>query len=110
MLSLHELYQIRSRRRNQQKQTFQRILDLCFRRIRTAASTGVTDCLYEVPGLVVGLPLFNREECLEFITDALKKIGLFYEKVENLPYTLYISWDPSKVRSPGGLHTQRRVP
>lgn len=97
-LSIHELYQLRNKKRNKQLEAFNKVLDMCHRRIRMAANTGVTDCFFEVPGMILGLPLYDHNECVQFVIDALCKSGLQAEKVPNNNTTLYITWHPQKVR------------
>ena len=54
---------------------------------------------YEIPGLVVGYPLYNIHTCTEHIMENLRKSGFL---VQLLPpphvCVIYISWDPNELK------------
>ena len=60
---------------------------------------GGMNTFFEVPGVVVGLPLYNLSQCVAYIVEALRKVGLL---VQILPpphvAVIYISWEPKDVR------------
>jgi hypothetical protein len=63
-------------------------------KIRTAASKEKYELYYDVPQYVVGLPLFNINECIDFIIKQLTNNG--FNVKYNFPKMLYISWFPPK--------------
>lgn len=80
---------------------FDRVLELCHRRIRTVASYGGQNTFYEIPGMMVGYPLFNIFDCLDHVVKALRKSGFL---VQILPppnvCVVYVSWDPMEIKPP----------
>lgn len=100
-LSLAELYNVQSQKKIARHHSFDRVLELCHRRIRTVAKHGGMNTFYEVPGMIIGYPLYNVHECMIYMVDALRKNGLL---VQILPppnfAVIYMSWEPNDVRPP----------
>jgi hypothetical protein len=99
-ISLNELYQMQKKKKNTKKIVFDRILELCHKRIRNIGNFGGMNAFYEIPGLVVGYPLFNIYDCTNYIVEQLKKTG-FIVQILPPPHicVLYISWDPIEMKS-----------
>lgn len=78
---------------------FDKVLETCHRRIRTVASYGGMNTFYEIPGMLIGYPLYNVMECCEYIIESLRKIG-FLVQVLPPPHVavIYISWDPQELK------------
>lgn len=78
---------------------FDRVLELCHRRIRTVAAYGGQNTFFEVPGMMIGYPLYNIYDCLDYVVDHMRKTGFL---VQILPppnvCVIYISWDPEELR------------
>jgi len=100
-ITLNELYHTRKEKQNVRLQCFDKVLEQSHRRIRTVAAVGGQNTFFEVPGVVVGLPLYNLHQCTAYIIDALRKVG-FLVQVLPPPHVavIYISWDPKDVRPP----------
>lgn len=98
-ISLHELYRMQKEKTNARIICFDRVLELCHRRIRTVASYGGQNTFFEVPGMMIGYPLYNIHECMDYVVDSLRKTGFL---VQILPppnvCVLYVSWDPKELR------------
>lgn len=97
-LSLQELYNMRSDKRQHKTASYQKIVEMCHTRIRTAAKAGEMNCFFEVPSFVLGMPLIMQRECTDFVTEKLRNIGMMVREVPEVPYVIYISWDPNDVR------------
>lgn len=99
-ITLNELYQERRTKEKSKKISFDRILELVHRRIRNVNSYGGLNTFYEIPGLLVGYPLYNVYECMSHIIEELRTSGFL---VQILPppnvCVVYISWDPKEVRA-----------
>jgi len=65
------------------------------------AAYGGMNTFFEIPGMIIGYPLFNIKECLMYMVEALRKNGFL---VQLLPpphvAVMYVSWDPNDVRPP----------
>ena len=75
--------------------TFEKVLDMCFKKILHSNQT-YSDycCTFDVPKFVFGLPLYNIIECCGFIIEKLIEKG--FEVYLAVPTTLHISWKPKE--------------
>ena len=76
---------------NCKKEAFNKILELCHKKIRHLNKSGVQECLYLPPKLLFGYPLYNYNEIIQYIINSLYKNGL-YVKWDNWNNQIYISW------------------
>lgn len=99
-LNLHELYSMQEQKKKNRHLCFNHILELCHRRIRTVSSYGGENTFYEIPGMIVGYPLYNIKDCMEYVVAALRKNGLL---VQILPpphlFVIYLSWARNDVQA-----------
>ncbi|MEN9446371.1 MAG: Bathycoccus sp [Bacteroidota bacterium] len=98
-ISLNELYNMQRKKENYKKTSYDKILEMCHRRIRNISSFGGQNTFFEVPGLLVGYPLYNIYHCTDYLVDQLRKSGFL---IQILPppqiCVLYISWDPNELK------------
>jgi hypothetical protein len=99
MLRLSELYDLKKTKDNIKKVSFDKITELSHRRIRNIAAFGGQNTFFEIPGMLIGYPLYDMYDCLNYVVDALRKNGLL---VQILPppniCVIYISWSPEDVK------------
>lgn len=98
-ISLQELYRMQKEKTHARTLCFDRVLELCHRRIRTVAAYGALNTFFEVPGMMIGYPLYNIYECMDYVVENMRKTGFL---VQILPppnvCVLYISWDPNELK------------
>ncbi|QIG60179.1 hypothetical protein [Dishui Lake large algae virus 1] len=98
-ISLSELYDMKKKKEYCRTICFDYIIELCHRRIRNVASYGGMNCFYEIPGMLIGYPLYNLEECTHYVIDKLRGSGFL---VQLLPpphvSVVYVSWDPQELK------------
>lgn len=72
------------------------------------ASYGGQNTFFEVPGMIVGYPLYNIHECAGYVIDNLRKAG-FLVQVLPPPHVcvMYVSWDQEELK---GAHHKKRKP
>lgn len=97
-ITLQELYALKDNQRKTKKECFDKVLEKCHSRIRNVAKHGGMCCFFEVPALLLGLPLFNRDECTEYIVANLRRVGFLVQILPD-PHigVIYISWNPSEL-------------
>jgi hypothetical protein len=97
-INLQELYSMQKKKLKNRTKCFDYIIELCHRRIRTVSSYCGQNTFYEIPGFVVGYPLYKLDECITYVVDALRKNGFL---IQILPPpnigVIYISWDPREL-------------
>ena len=100
-LTLAELYKVQQQKQKSRHTSFDKVVELCHRRIRTVAAYGGMNTFFEIPGMIIGYPLFNIKDCQLYMVEALRKNGFL---VQLLPpphvAVIYVSWDPNDVRPP----------
>jgi hypothetical protein len=93
-LNIDELYNSAKRKELKKYETFDKILLRCHTRIKLYAENRKTECLYQIPQFIIGVPLYNVSELQEYIVRALKNNGLLVKE-----YThnwIFISWNKEK--------------
>ena len=97
-ISLHELYAVDHAKAAARRASYDKVLELCHRRVRTVAAYGGRTTFFEVPGYVPGFPLYNLTEATEHVVTSLRKVGF---AVQLLPpphvAVLYVSWEPREI-------------
>ena len=81
MINIYELQNNIRKKEKKQKRIFTKILLQCVKRIKTVAKNEQTECIYSVPNVVFGLPLFNKMTCLDKLYDNFDKYKLLYCQV-----------------------------
>lgn len=93
MVNLHDLYEIKRKRELRGINVFIHILNLINVKIKEIAEHGGMSFYYKVPPIIIGLPLYDYDSCMEYIIEQLKLNGLYSTRLpapnQNL---LYISW------------------
>jgi hypothetical protein len=90
-LNILQLHQIINEKKQRKTEAFDKVLSICNKRITAAAEEQKMRTFIIVPEFVVGYPIFNMNECLEYIVQALKKNGFLVKYY--FPKMLYVSWD-----------------
>jgi len=110
-ITLNELYHMGKQKQQARTRCFDKVLELCHRRVRTVAGCGGLQSFYEIPGMLVGWPLYNLAECTRYVVEALRKTGFIIQTMPS-PHesTFYISWDPKELRQSNASRGQRALP
>jgi hypothetical protein len=110
-ISLNELYQMKKKKEHAKTVCFDKIIELCHRRIRNIAAHGGLNTFYEIPGLLMGFPLYNIYDCMNYVVDKLRKNG-FLIQILPPPHVcvIYISWDPNELKPSKATPLSIRAP
>jgi hypothetical protein len=90
-LNIHKLYESSRRKELSKFETFDKILKRCHNKITLYADNRKTECIYEVPEFIIGVPLYDINELKEYIISSLNKNGFILKQLP--PNWIYISWD-----------------
>ena len=96
-ISILELHRTIQEKKQKKNEAFEKILGMCHKRIKAAAEMQKLQTFIVVPEFVVGYPIFNMNECLDFIIHALKKNGFLLRYY--FPKILYVSWDLDEIET-----------
>ena len=90
-LNIHKLYESSRRKELSKFETFDKILKRCHNKITLYAENRKTECIYEVPEFIIGVPLYNIEDLKEYLMKSLKKDGFEYMYID--PNWLFVTWE-----------------
>tara|TARA_Y100000389_G_scaffold90039_1_gene86577 strand:- start:1960 stop:2349 length:390 start_codon:yes stop_codon:yes gene_type:complete len=93
-LNIFELQNSINKKKQNRTQIYENVLEKCHLKIKTAASQEKYEYIYDVPQYIVGLPLYNINECMDFIINQLNDNG--FQVNYHFPKLLHISWYPPK--------------
>lgn len=106
-ISLSELYNMKREKEKSKTISFDKVVELCHRRIRTIATYGGMNAFYEIPGMIVGYPLYNIFDCRQYLVESLRKTGFLVQILSPPQHNVvYISWDPEEIK-PQKQQTQK---
>ena len=105
-LNIHDLYKSVDQRKENKKRSFESVLKKIHAKIKQAAAHDHFACFYVVPEVVVGIPLYNITECIEYLVNALKNNGFIIRLM--YPNTIYINWDPKEINKTSTLSLSYR--
>jgi len=109
-ITLNELYHMGKQKQQARTRCFDKVLELCHRRVRTVAACSGTNTIFEIPSVLIGLPLYDLAECTRYVVDALRKPGFLVQIMPAYENMLYISWDPKELRQSNASRGQRALP
>ncbi len=74
--------------------TYKKVLDRIEKKIVLASNSNSYNCTYEIPKLIIGLPIYSVDGCTKYVIKKLKKNGF---KVDTLSdNNIFISWYPKE--------------
>lgn len=82
------------------------VLKLCVRHIMKTADLEYTECAYEIPEIVLGLPLYDIGNVVSYLREKLLERGFRVAYI--FPRVLIISWRNQKTER--NLHAQQIFP
>jgi hypothetical protein len=90
-LNILDLHRSINEKKMRTNECYDKILELCHKKIQIGANNQKLNCFIEVPSYVFGYPIFNFNSCIEYVYNSLKKNGFLVKYY--FPKYLYISWD-----------------
>jgi hypothetical protein len=92
MVKAEDLIKKQKEREDRKYLTFEKIYELVEKKICTASAGDFYYTWFQVPEMLIGLPLYSRNECQQYIIKKLEKNGFETEFFE--PNILLIKWFP----------------
>ena len=88
---IRSLYKVQKTRSELRQETYDSLLKKVHHRVTTVSKRNETQCLFQLPQLIMGMPLYNPFECCGYLIHILKKEGFLVKYFH--PNILYINWD-----------------
>ena len=89
-ISVNDMQNLYDKKQNKKKDTYNKILERVIRTMKENAIIGETKCVYQIPEIIFGMPVINKDECIHYINNILKEKGFncFFIK----PNYILIMW------------------
>lgn len=94
-LNILDLQRKINERKNRSTACFERILEICHKKILFHCDRRHMRFFYEVPEYMFGYPLFNVNDAIRYVVDALTKNGFL--AIYYFPKFIYVSWDMEEI-------------
>ena len=92
---IHKLHAHQQRRDVEKQKLYDRVLKRVYHRVETAAMHD-TQCIFAVPGFVLGMPLYDAYQCSGYLVQKLKTDG--FKVTYYHPNIIHLNWSPKVVR------------
>lgn len=92
MVNAKDLIKMQKEREDSKYKIFDKIYSNIEKKIVKASATNFYYIWYEIPQYMIGMPLYNYNDCIEYIINKLKNNNFKTETYE--PNIILISWFP----------------
>lgn len=86
-----------TRKNDLRRECFDKITDMCVKKIVRSAAMNMTQCFFEVPEFVLGFPLYDINECILHVVKGLQGAGYVIKYF--FPRVIHVSWASPEVES-----------
>ena len=97
-ITIDELYQIQDRKEIEKIDIYNKILLKFYDKIKYLSKMGRVDFFYNLPDIIYGLPLYDKNACLCYIIYKLRVAKFNVDYI--YPSGIHINWDKEKQKSP----------
>ena len=98
---IRKLYHTQKKRDDYRQEMYDSVLRKAHCRIETVAARKETACLFQIPGFLLGMPLYDPYQCCGYVLQRLKTDGFVVSYLH--PNTVRIDWSRHLIES----HVQR---
>ena len=91
-LNISELFNMRNRAESRRNETYNVILGRCHNHIRKAAKNGAMECLFEIPSIMIGYPIYDIKMAKAYCMEKLAEDGMRCK--DSIGNYIVISWNP----------------
>lgn len=90
-LNILDLHRKMNERKTRTIECYDKVLEICHKKVLLNSEKRQTRFFFEVPEYLFGYPVFDLNDCIKYLIDALVKNGFL--AVYYFPKFIYISWD-----------------
>jgi hypothetical protein len=106
-LTVYEIHNHLEKKKAARSKSFEKVLEICFNKIKVATDKELFRILFDVPEYVLGLPVYNINHCTKYIMQSLSENGFMVKYF--FPKTLYISWDFDEINQVDQQRTNKQI-
>jgi hypothetical protein len=93
MVKAKDLIKSQEEKKKLKEKTYKKILDRIEKKISIASNGDFYYTYYEIPELILGLPLYSLKDCILYVKKKLENNG--FKVIISEPNILFISWQPN---------------
>jgi hypothetical protein len=108
ILNIYELHQEIHKKKVSRTVTYDKVLDICHNKIKIAAKNELLRVCFDVPEFVIGLPVYDLNECIKYVMSNLNRNQFMVQYY--FPKILYISWDWDEINNAKTLKITNEKP
>lgn len=112
MLNIMDIHRAMNERKNRMNECFDKVLERCHRKIVQCSQQQLLTCFYEVPEYMFGFPIYDLNECITYVMEALKSNGFLAHYY--FPKYIYVSWNLEEIEqyknAQAAIPSQTQVP
>jgi hypothetical protein len=97
-INIFELHRTIHEKNQRKEECYEKVLEYCHKKITIAAENKKLRCVIDVPEYMYGYPLYNLNDCINFIINHMQKNGFLVNYY--FPKILYVSWDFEEIKKP----------
>ena len=90
-VSINDLYNIQDRKEEERILIYNKILNKFYGKIEYLAKMGRIEFFYNLPDIIYGLPLYDKNACICYIIYKLRMPGFIVEYI--YPNGINVNWD-----------------
>lgn len=91
MINIFNLHKSQRVKKKNRIKYYKKVLEKCIKKIKLVAEKAETNLLYTIPNIVIGIPLYDKEECAQYLVKILKAQGFMVVFMK--PNIIFISWE-----------------
>jgi hypothetical protein len=95
-LNILELHRKINQKNEKKSRCYEKVLEICHKRIIAQTERDKTYCVFEFPEYVAGYPLFDLNSCIQYCEKQLIASGFLVKYY--FPNKFYISWDFDEIK------------
>ena len=106
-LNVMDLHRMMNQRNEKKSRCYERVLEMCHKRILARTERDKTSCIFDFPEYVIGYPLFDLNSCMKYCQKHLATNGFLVQYY--FPNRFYISWDFEEIKQ-HRLEQRKKIP
>ena len=96
LVTARDLNKLIDSKLRERRAAFETILSMCMNKVKRYAQRRQYRCVFEVPEVILGEPLYKLPEAIAYVAKHLKDDCGFYVRLF-VPRLLYVSWDMDEI-------------
>lgn len=90
MVKAEDLIKEQEEKTNMRKEYYKKVYKRVEKKIVQVNSVNESQCWYEIPEFILGIPLYSFEDCKQYLINRLQKNGFKTNMLNN--NTIFIDW------------------